>query len=86
LTFARLNHQLINLVSENPTVPRWNGLRVVATNASKMRMYLSDGTRRLSREVIAFALYLPGVEMTLSAELYDASVGERQMLLNTSTS
>ena len=80
LAFARLNHQLINLVSENLTVPRWNGLCVVTADASKMRMYLSDATRRLSREVIAFALYLPGVEMTLSAELYDASVGERQML------
>jgi hypothetical protein len=34
------------------------------------------------REAIAFALYLPGLELTLSAELYSPSVGERQMLFD----
>ena len=30
--------------------------------------------------VVAFGFYLPGLEMMLSAELYSANVGERQML------
>ncbi len=80
LAFARLNQHLMRLVASQIDLPRWNGLRVVAADASKMRMYLQDASRRLVREVIAFALYLPGVEMTLSAELYHAAVGERQML------
>jgi Transposase DDE domain len=80
LAFARLNQQFIMLVSSHLTLPRWNGLRVVAADASKMRMYLQDATHRFVRDVSAFALYLPGVEMTLSSELYNAAVGERQML------
>jgi Transposase DDE domain len=80
LAFARLNQQFITLVSKHLTTPRWNGLRVVAADASKMRMYLQDASHRLVREVSAFALYLPDLEMTLSSELYNASVGERQML------
>ena len=80
LAFARLNQHFITLVSSHLITPRWNGLRVVAADASKMRMYLQDASHRFVREVIAFALYLPGLEMTLSAELYNASVGERQML------
>lgn len=78
--FTRLNHRFMQLVSEHLTTPRWNGLRVVAADASKMRLFLQDASRRLVREVVAFALYLPGLEMTLSAELYPTSVGERQML------
>ena len=80
LAFMHLNERFMTLVSSNLTVPRWNGLRVVAADASKMRMYLKDASHRFVREVIAFGLYLPGLEMTLSAELYNASVGERQML------
>jgi len=78
--FSSLNQRLMYLVSNQLSVPRWNGLRVVAADASKMRMYLQDASHRFVREVVAFALYLPGVEMTLSAELYNRSVGERQML------
>jgi Transposase DDE domain len=78
--FVQLNLRFMALVSTNLTTPRWNQLRVVAADASKMRMHLQDASRRFVREVIAFALYLPGLEMTLSAELYDASTGERQML------
>jgi hypothetical protein len=80
LAFARLNQRFMTLVSNNLNVPLWNGLRVVAADASKMQMFLQDATHRCVREVIAFALYLPGLEMTLSAELYNASIGERQML------
>ena len=80
LAFDSLNQCFMSLVSSNLAVPCWNGLRVVAADASKMRMYLQDASHRFVREVIAFGLYLPGLEMTLSAELYNASVGERQML------
>jgi hypothetical protein len=80
LAFTRLNQRLMALVSQNLVTPRWNGLRVVAADASKMRMFLQDASRRCMREVIAFALYLPGLEMTLSFQLYSATDSERQML------
>ena len=80
LAFAYLNQRFISLVSSHLNIPHWNGLRVVVADASKMRMYLQDVSHRFVREVIAFGLYLPAVEMTLSAELYSASVGKRQML------
>lgn len=78
--FARLNAHLLSLVDRHVTVPRWHGLRVVAADASKLRLFLQDATGRQVREAIAFALYLLGIEMTLSAERYSPCVGERQML------
>lgn len=78
--FTRLNEHFLRLVTGEVTVPRWHGLRVVAADASKMRLFLSDACRRCTREVIAFALYLPGLEMTLASSLYAPDVGERQML------
>jgi len=78
--FALLNERFMSLVSDHLGTPRWNGLRVVAADASKMRMCLQDASHRLVREVIAFALYLPGLEMVLSWQLYSASDNERQML------
>lgn len=80
LAFSKLNRQLIQLVCQHLQVPRWNGLRVVAADGSKMRMFLQDATRRAMRDVAAFALYLPGLEMTLSFQLYSAKDAERQML------
>jgi hypothetical protein len=80
LVFSRLNQQLMQLVMQHLDVPRWNGLRVVAADGSKMRMFLKDVTRRAVRDVVAFALYLPGLEMTLSFQLYSAKDAERQML------
>lgn len=70
----------MQLVMQHLDVPRWNGLRVVAADGSKMRMFLQDVTRRAVRVVVAFALYLPGLEMTLSFQLYSAKDAERQML------
>ncbi len=78
--FALLNEHFMSPVSDHLGTPRWNGLRVVAADASKMRMCLQDASHRLVREVIAFALYLPGLEMALSWQLYSASDNERQML------
>lgn len=78
--FARLNERLIALVEAQMAVPRWHGLRVVAADASKLRLFLDDATGRSVREAIAFALYLPGQELTLAAALYSPVVGERQMM------
>lgn len=80
LAFATLNTHLLSLVQQRLPVPLWQGLRVVAADASKMRLFLQDATGRQVREAVAFALYLPGLEMTLAAKLYSPSTGERQML------
>lgn len=80
LAFAALNTRLLALVGEHVSVPHWLGLRVVAADASKLRLFLQDATGRKVREAVAFALYLPGLEMTLAAKLYGPSTGERQML------
>ena len=78
--FAALNTRLMALVSEHLEMPLWHGLRVVAADASKLQLFLQDATGRQVREAIAFALYLPGLELTLAAELYSPTVDERQML------
>lgn len=78
--FSALNSRLLELVHAHLPIPRWHGLRVVAADASKMQLFLQDATGRMVREAIAFALYLPGLEMTLAARLYSPSTGERQML------
>ena len=78
--FSRLNARLLSLVANAGPAPRWRGWRVVAADASKLRLFMQADGRRAVRDVTAFALYLPGVEMTLSAELYTDTVGERQML------
>jgi hypothetical protein len=80
LAFTKLNDRLMDLVEHEVPTPRWHGLRVVAADASKMRLFLQDATRRCVQEAIAFALYLPGLEMTLAGKLYAPTVGERQML------
>jgi hypothetical protein len=67
--FSALNTRLLELVEARLPVPRWHGLRVVAGDASKMQWFLQDATVRMVREAIAFALYLPGLEMTLAAKL-----------------
>lgn len=80
LAFADLNTHLLGLVQKHLPTPLWHGLRVVAADASKLQLFLQDATGRQVREAIAFALYLPGLEMTLAARLYSPSTGERQML------
>jgi hypothetical protein len=78
--FTRLNRHLMGEVAARLTVPLWHGHRVVAADASKLRLFLDDATGRCVREAIAFVLYLPGLEMSLDFELYSPSCGERQML------
>lgn len=77
-----LNDWFIKEVDAAGLIPRWKGLRLVAADASNLRFGLraSHVPRAAATEQNAFALFLPGVEMTLAATLYDTSVGERQML------
>jgi hypothetical protein len=80
MVFTDLNQCLLALVEQHVDVPRWHGLRVVAADASDVRLAARDATRRVIRYAKVFALYLPGVEMMLSATLYGTETGERQML------
>lgn len=77
-----LNDWLIQQVDAAELIPRWNGLRLVAADAATLRFGLraSHVPRAAVTEQNAFALFLPGVEMTLAATLYSTSAGERQML------
>ena len=78
--FRQLNQHLLQLAAQHLPVPRWRGFRLVAADASKLRLFLKDAIGTRVREAIAFALYLPGAELSLSFELYDDTVSERQML------
>jgi hypothetical protein len=84
--FPLLNDHFLTLVDEQFGFPLWYGLRVVAADATVLRLTLFGKTRdgkafaRHIVDAIGFALYLPGIEMTLAARLYSPNVGERQML------
>lgn len=84
--FTLLNDHFLILVDEHFGFPHWHGLRIVAGDATDLRLTLCGNTRngkRFVRHTIdakGFALYLPGIEMTLAAKLYSTDVGERQML------
>jgi hypothetical protein len=78
--FRLLNQHLLKLLEQYAPIPRWHGLRLVAADASKLQLFLKDAVGRRVREAIAFALYLPGPELSLCFELYEDCVSERQML------
>lgn len=78
--FALLNARLLDWAGQPLPGPRWHGFRRVAADASKLQLFLKDAAGRKVREAVAFALYLPGHELTLSFEPYSPAVGERQML------
>lgn len=77
-----LNDWLVQQVEAAGMIPRWKGFRLVAADASDLRFGLRES--HVPRAAIAaqkaFALFLPGVEMTLAATLHGTSEGERQML------
>jgi hypothetical protein len=85
-TFTRLNKHFLGLVDEHFGFPLWHGLRIVAGDATVLRLTLLGKKRngkpfvRQVVDAIGFALYLPGIEMTLTSKLYSPNVGERQML------
>lgn len=82
VAFSRLNQRLLDLAHAHLPIPRWHGLRVVAADASKVKLFLQDATGRKVREAIAFGLYLPDIEMNLAFELYPPRYSERQMLFD----
>ena len=80
--FDPLNTELLRLVDEGlPAQPLWRGLRVLAADASKVRLTLLDREgKRGVREATLFGLFRPGIELFDSLILHSAVVGERQML------
>ena len=63
-------------------VSLWNGLRLVAADASTIRFGLraSDVKRAALADQIGFGLFLPGSELMLAASLHSVHESERQML------
>lgn len=59
---------------------RWNGRRVVAADASRLRVSTRK-TAALAPDHYVFAMFLPGTELTLHASLHPANGAERDMLL-----
>ncbi len=80
---AWLNEQLIERADAAGWVPRWHGLRLVAADASVLMpaMRACHRTRGVAAEQRLFALYLPGAELTLHAEVHGVAVSERAMLV-----
>lgn len=77
--FELARARLISLAQPHIDSMRWHGLRLVAADGSRLRV----GTRRgheLRADHYAFALSLPGPELTLHAAFHPTDGGERQML------
>jgi len=77
--FGQLNVTLLALARPLIDAHRWHGLRVVAADGSRVRVSTRRGAE-LDADHYAFALYLPGAELTLHASLHPADGSERQML------
>lgn len=77
--FNDLNASLLDLAQPWIDAHRWHGLRVVAADGSRLRVSTRRGAE-LVADHYAFALYLPGAELTLHAALGPADASERQML------
>ena len=78
----RLNDWVIERAQHYGFVSRWNGLRLVAADASTVRFGLraSHVLRAALPNQIAFGLFLPGSELMLCASLHSVHENERQML------
>ncbi len=74
-----LNRQLLALASPLIDAHRWHGLRVVAGDGSRLQVSTRKGAQ-LTADHYAFALFLPGAELTLHAALGPHDASERQML------
>lgn len=77
--FEHLNTTLFAAARERIDAHRWCGLRVVAADGSRLRVSTRRGAE-LAADHYAFALFVPGAELTLHAELGPADACERQML------
>jgi hypothetical protein len=79
--FVSLNSTLLQIAAPLIDAHRWYGLRVVAADGSRLRVSTRRGAD-LGADHYAFALYLPGAEVTLHAALDHADACERQMLFD----
>jgi Transposase DDE domain len=77
-----LNDWLIKRAEHYGFVSLWNGLRLVAADASTVRFGLraSHVKRAALADQIAFGLFLPGSELMLATSLHSVHESERQML------
>jgi Transposase DDE domain len=77
-----LNDWLVEQADQQGFIPRWQGLRLVAADASTLRFgrRASHVPRAASADQIAFGLFLPGAEMMLASSLHSIHENERQML------
>ena len=80
-----LNDGLVSRAEAAGLVPRWQGLRLVAADASLLMPAIRQcrRTRNLAgADQRLFALYLPGPELTLHAAVHSGCESERAMLAN----
>ena len=79
--FAKLNQQFLSAIEAECPMPRWQGLRIVAADASTVRLTLLDKDKvRKIVDAVTFGLFLPGIELCLACTLYPLCCNERQML------
>ncbi|WP_396270370.1 IS4 family transposase [Ideonella sp.] len=81
---AWLNDWVVQRAQATGFVPRWQGLRLVAADASVLMPAVRSCHRTrsaASAEQRLFALYLPQAELTLHASVHSAAVSERAMLV-----
>ena len=79
-----LNDLVVRRADEAGLIARWQGLRVVAGDASVLMPAVRPcllNRVAAEPEQRLFALYLPGAELTLHASVHSALVGERSMLV-----
>ena len=77
--FSLANERLLELFAPHIEAHRWNGLRVIAADGSRLQVSTRAGAH-LDVDHQAFALYIAGAELTLHASLHPADGSERQML------
>ncbi len=77
-----LNDWLIARAETDGYLTRWHGLRLVAADASTIRLGLraSHQPRAANADQILFGLCLPGTDLMLAATLHSQGESERQML------
>jgi hypothetical protein len=77
--FSLANDYLLELAKPRIDRSGWHGLRPVAAEGTRLRVATRKGAA-LKADHYAFALFLPGPEVTLHAALHPADGAERQML------
>lgn len=79
--FDKLNLQFLSAIEAECPTPKWQGLRLVAADASTVRLTQVDKDKvRKIVDAVTFGLFLPGIELCLACSLYPLCCSERQML------